>query len=80
MEYVAREDSAQRQIVIWVLGIFISILGEWERERNTKESRSSKKTECRCIPSVVTLTSLAVSVHSNQLPTELLNNETLKWH
>ena len=47
MEYMAREDSAQRQIVIWVLGIFISILGEGERERNTKESRSLKKTECR---------------------------------
>ena len=33
----------------------------------------------KTIPSVVTLNSLAVFVHSNQLPTKLLNNETLKW-
>ena len=34
------------------------------------------------IPSVITLNSLpvAVFVHSNQLPTKFLTNETLKWH
>ena len=35
---------------------------------------------CALIASVVSLNSLAVFVCSKQLPTKLLNNETIKWH